>query len=452
MEQNTKLKKELGLVIATALVAGNMMGSGIFMLPATLASKSGPGATILAWLLTGVGSIFLALSFARLSRKIPRTGGPYEYSKLAFGDFMGFINAWLYWNGSWIGNAAVIIAVTSYAGNLIPAIGNNHINSFLFSSVILWIFTLINVLGVRVAGKVQTTITIFEIGLFLFFIVVAALHFNVDNLMPAFPSGKGMETLPAAATATLWAFIGFESSSIAAGEIKNPEKNVARSTIIGISIAVVMYMAINIFAMGAMPQEALAKSSAPIADILAQYFGSGIINIITAGVVVSVLGTTVGWLLSTARVAYAAGKDGMFPDFFAKVSKKSGTPYVSLIVGSVLVNILLAMNYQKSLVSAFNFVILLATLSYLPIYAFTAAAEMMLVVKREKNFNILTFVKHAFVPLMGFIYACWTIYGSGAETVMYGFLLMLAGIPFYIYMSLKNKERMKAIRSYENVA
>lgn len=452
MEQNTKLKKELGLVIATALVAGNIMGSGIFMLPATLASKSGPGATILAWIVTGLGSIFLALSFARLSRKIPKTGGPYEYSKLAFGDFMGFMNAWLYWNGSWIGNAAVIIAVASYAGSLVPAIGNSHINSFIFASIILWIFTLINVLGVRLAGKVQTTITIFEIGLFLFFIIAAALHFKMGNLTPAFPSGKGIATLPAAATATLWAFIGFESSSIAAGEIKNPEKNVARSTIIGISIAIVMYMAINIFAMGAMPQSVLAQSGAPIADILAQYFGAGIIKVITVGVVVSILGTTIGWLLSTARVAYAAGKDGMFPNFFAKVSKKNGTPYVSLIVGSVLVNILLAMNYQKSLVSAFNFVILLATLSYLPVYAFTAAADMMLMVKREKTFNFMYFIKSAFVPLVGFIYACWTIYGSGSDAVMYGFLLMLAGIPFYVYMTLKNKERLNKIRAYENVA
>lgn len=451
MEQNTKLKKELGLVIATALVAGNIMGSGIFMLPATLASASGPGATILAWIITGLGSIFLALSFARLSKRITKTGGPYEYSKLAFGDFMGFINAWLYWNGSWIGNAAVLIAVTSYAGALFPTIGSNHLASFLFASIILWIFTLINVIGVKLAGKMQTTITIFEIGLFLFFIISAALHFKIGNLTPAFPSGKGISTLPAAATATLWAFIGFESSSIAAGEIKNPEKNVARSTIIGISIAVVMYMAISIFAMGAIPQSALAKSSAPIAEILSQYFGNGIIKLITVGVVISILGTTIGWLLSTARIAYAAGKDGMFPSFFAKISKK-GTPKVSLIVSAVLVNILLAMNYQKSLTAAFNFVILLATLSYLPVYAFTAAADMMLIVKREKNFNFLSFVKGAFIPLVGFIYACWTIYGSGAETVMYGFLLMLAGIPFYVYMTFKNKEKINNIRSYENVA
>jgi amino acid transporter len=200
-------------------------------------------------------------------------------------------------------------------------------------------------------------------------------------------------------------------------------------------------MAINFFAMGAMPQDALGKSNAPIADILAQYFGSGITTLITVGIVVSILGTTIGWLLSTARVAYAAGEDGIFPSFFSIVHPRFKTPYISLILGSVLVNLLLFMNYNKSLSSAFTFIIILATLSFLPIYALTAAAEMLLIVKKEKNFNLLNFIKNSAIPLLGFIYAIWTIYGSGADTVMWGFIMMLSGIPFYIYSVLKNKER-----------
>ncbi len=449
MEQNTTLKKDIGLVIATALVTGNMMGSGIFMLPATLAQKSGTGATMIAWIITAIGSIFLALSFAKLGSKIPKTGGPYKYSKIAFGDFMGFMSAWLYWNGSWIGNAAVVIAIASYAGNLVPAISNSHLGAFLFTSAVLWIFTIINILGVRLAGKVQTTITIFELGLFLFFIISAALHFKLENIIPVIPAGKALNTVPSAATSTLWAFVGLESASIAAGEIKNPEKNVSRSTIIGIIIAAIMYMSISFFAMGAMPQEVLAKSGAPIADILAQYFGSGISNFITFGVVVSILGTTVGWLLSTARVAYAAGEDGIFPALFAKVHPRFKTPYVALIIGSVLVNILLFMNYNKSLTSAFSFIILLATLSFLPIYAMTAAAEILLIVKKEKNFNVWNFIKNSMIPLLAFAYAIWAIYGSGADAVMWGFIMMLIGVPFYIYGTLKSKEKFDRLRNYE---
>lgn len=449
MEQKSNLKKDIGLFIATALVTGNIMGSGIFMLPATLAKTAGPGSTILAWILTGAGSIFLALSFAKLGSKIPKTGGPYEYSKSAFGDFIGFLSAWLYWNGSWIGNAAVVIAIASYAGMLFPAISNNHVVGFLFTSCILWIFTIVNIVGVRLAGKIQTAITIFEILLFIFFIVAAGTHFDIKNLTPMFPKGKGLETMPIAATSTLWAFIGLESAAITAGEIRDPEKNVKRSTILGIIIAAVMYMAINMAAMGAESNVELAKSNAPIADILSKCFGSGIATFITIGAVISILGTTVGWLLSTARVAYAAGTDKIFPSVFSKVHPRFKTPYVSLIIGSVLVDILLFMNYNKSFTSAFSFVALLATLSFLPVYAITAASEIMLISKREDKFNLINFIKNSFVPLLGFAYAVWAIYGSGAETVMYGFILILLGIPFYMYMCFKNKEKLNEIRNLE---
>jgi amino acid transporter len=404
---------------------------------------------MMAWALTGVGSILLALSFANLGSKIPKTGGPYEYSKLAFGDFMGFLNAWLYWNGSWIGNAAIITAVASYTGKLIPVINNNHFIAFLYTSSILWIFTIINIMGVRKAGIIQTTITIFELLLFIFFIGITAYHFNPSFLQPIFPAGKGIETVPAAAASTLWAFIGFETASVAAGEIKNPERNVKLSTILGMVIAIVMYMAINFFAMGSMSQEALAKSSSPIVDILAQYLGSGFANVLLIACIISVLGTTVGWLLATARMSYAVGKDKVFPKIFAKVHPKYNTPYASLIISSVLANMLLFMNYSKSLLSAFNFIILLATLAYLPVYASTAAAEIILLVKFEGKLSIWKFIKKSIIPLLGFAYAVWAVYGSGKEAVFYGFLLILFGVPFYLYTRVKNSTQTGELQSLE---
>jgi amino acid transporter len=439
MENKKELKKELGLIIATALVAGNMMGSGIFMLPATLAAKSGSGATMLAWLITGVGSIFLALSFANLGSKIPKTGGPYEYSKMAFGDFMGFMNAWLYWNGGWIGNAAILTAVASYTASVCPLLNTNHTAAFIYTSAILWIFTFINILGVKKAGIVQTAVTIFEILLFVFFLIITVFNFHISYLEPVFPKGMGMSTVPTAASATLWAFIGFETASVAAGEIKNPEKNVKKSTIYGILIVLVLYMLINLFAMGAMPHKDLANSQSPIVDILSIYLGKKIADIILIGCVISVLGTTIGWILATARMSYAVGVDKMFPQIFAKVHPKYKTPYASLIICAVLVNILLLMNYNKSLVSAFNFIILLAALAYLPMYACTAAAEIVLLAKRDKNMNVFKFIKNSIVPLLGFAYATWAIYGSGAETVMYGFILILSGVPFYLYARIKRE-------------
>ncbi|WP_125154330.1 APC family permease [Clostridium rectalis] len=439
MEKETNLKKELGLFVATALVAGNMIGSGVFMLPSTLALKSGPGATMIAWFVTGIGSIFLALSFAKLGSKIPKSGGPYEYSKVAFGDFVGFLNAWLYWTASWIGNAAIITAVASYSGSLIPAIKNSGVIAFLYTSALLWLFTIINILGTKKAGIIQTVLTIFKLLLFLIFIIVAAYHFNSDFITPIFPEGKGVSTIPAAAVSTLWAFTGFESSSVNAEEIKNPKRNVGLSTILGISIAIIAYMLISFFSMGAMSQGDLAQKTSPIVDIMAQYLGKGVIKFLLIGSIISVLGTIIGWILTTARMSYAVARDGIFPGVFKKVHPKYNTPYVSLIINAILTNILLYMNYSESLLSAFNFMILLATLSYLPVYALTSAAEILILTKREKDFTVSKFLKGALIPLLGFIYALWAIYGAGEEAVFYGFLLMLSGVPFYLYMKIKGE-------------
>lgn len=436
--ENKSLKKEISLFMATMLVCGNMIGSGVFMLPSTLAQVSGPGATIIAWILTTVGSILIAISFANLGTKYPSTGGAYHYTKEAFGDFAGFLSAWLYWNGSWIGNAAILVAITSYASVVFPALNNPTI-SIIFSSAVLWIFTLINISGVKKAGKIQSFVTVFKIAFFALFIIVAFLNFDSVNILPLYPEGKGLSTVPLAATSTLWAFIGLESATVAAGELKNPEKNVRKSTIYGLIISAAIYLLISIGSMGAMNNKELAQSSAPLTDILTNALGTQVGKILTIAVVICILGTIIGWLLSTARVGYAAGVDGVFPKFFGKINKKTGTPVNSLIFGSVLVNILLVMNFQKGMVDAFTFITILATLSYLPVYLLSISAEMMLAFKEEKKFNFKIFIKKSILPLLAFVYVLWTIYGSGAETVMWGFILMLIGIPVYIYNYHKNK-------------
>ena len=436
--ENKSLKKEISLFMATMLVCGNMIGSGVFMLPSTLAQVSGPGATIIAWILTTVGSILIAISFANLGTKYPSTGGAYHYTKEAFGDFAGFLSAWLYWNGSWIGNAAILVAITSYASVVFPALNNPTI-SIIFSSAVLWIFTLINISGVKKAGKIQSFVTVFKIAFFALFIIVAFLNFDSVNILPLYPEGKGLSTVPLAATSTLWAFIGLESATVAAGELKNPEKNVRKSTIYGLIISAAIYLLISIGSMGAMNNKELAQSSAPLTDILTNALGTQVGKILTIAVVICILGTIIGWLLSTARVAYAAGVDGVFPKFFGKINEKTGTPVNSLIFGSVLVNILLVMNFQKGMVDAFTFITILATLSYLPVYLLSISAEMMLAFKEEKKFNFKIFIKKSILPLLAFVYVLWTIYGSGAETVMWGFILMLIGIPVYIYNYHKNK-------------
>jgi APA family basic amino acid/polyamine antiporter len=154
----TKRRATLGLSMATALVVGNMIGSGVFLLPASLAAY-GP-ISIVALALTGVGAMLLALVFAKLGRAYPETGGPYAYSRRAFGELIGFQQAWGYWIAAWAGNAAIAIAFVSYSGEYWPALRTNSLLAAMVALAAIWTLTAVNSLGVRQGGFVQVVTTI----------------------------------------------------------------------------------------------------------------------------------------------------------------------------------------------------------------------------------------------------------------------------------------------------
>lgn len=437
MENNKKdLKKELGLTIAIALVFSNIIGAGIFVIPSQLAQVTGAGASISAWVLTGVGAIILALSFANLGSKMPVSGGVVEYSRKSFGSFMGFMTAWLYWNGCWIGNATLFIVILKYLSAVFPIL-SNPLYGFILSSAIIWLFTYLNIKGAKSAGTVGSILILLKIIILILFIILASGVFDVKNIGPLFPQGGGIKTIPMAAAVTFWAFEGVEIATVASGEIKNPKRNVKISTILGISLALFFYVVISILSIGGMSREALANSPDPLSYIMAMVLGQKSLLYINIGIALSICGSSILWLLATGRAAYAAGKDNLFPAMFAKVHKKHGTPYVALIIGAILINLLLVLNFFKGLNGAYNFIVLLSTLSYLPVYAVSTLAEIMLVIdfkNKSLGKKILLLIR----PSLGFIFCVWAIYASGAQTVLYGFLLIMIGIPIYAYMKKKH--------------
>lgn len=442
LNDGAKLKRELGLGAATAIVVGNIIGSGIFMSPASFARVTNPKVSMIAWIITAIGSLLIALSFANLGSKMPKTGGPIVYTRAAFGDFAGFLIAWSFWIGAWVGNAAIITAFMSYFTYFVPAAKSPGV-AFLVCTAVVWIFTAINIFGVKYVGKIGVVSTVLKVGVLVVFIVIAAINFDPSYLSTVSNQDVvGMNTLPAAIAIALWSFVGLESATVAGGEIKNPEKNIKKSTIYGIIITAAIYIIMSFVAMGAMDQASLAKSEAPLAEIINSATGGNWGGtFIAAGALISTLGATAGWLLTTARSAVGAAEDGLFPAIFKKINPKYNTPTFALIIGSICMNLLLVMNYVSTLQKAFDFMILLATLSFLPAYSFCAAAEVVLLFKGSKDFNLINFLKNAFFSLLAFAYSIYAIYGTGAETVMYGFILMLVGIPIYVYMMLqKNKE------------
>ena len=441
-----ELKRELGLAAATAIVVGNCIGSGIFTSAASLAAASNPKTSMIAWVITAVGSLLIALSFASLGTAMPRTGGPIVYTRAAFGDFAGFLIAWTYWIGAWVGNAAIITAFMLYFTYFVPGAAT-PIYAFLITSGVLWLFTIVNILGVKGAGMVGIVSTVLKVGALVVFVVIAAMHFNPKMLSTVSDAKvSGMNTLLPAIAIALWAFVGIESATVPAGEIKDPKVNIRKSTIYGTLISAAVYIIVSIFAMGVLDQATLANSKAPLADIINAATGGGWGgNFIALGAIISTLGATSGWILTTARSAYGASQDKLFPEIFGKVHPKYKTPAAALIISGVAANILLILNYVGSLNAAFNFMLLLATLAFLPAYAFSAAADIVLLKKHSLDFNLFNFLKNSFVALLAFAYSLVAIVGTGSEVVMYGFILMLAGIPLYLYMMLQTNKEDKIV-------
>jgi APA family basic amino acid/polyamine antiporter len=438
-----RLKRSMGLWMATALVVGNMIGSGVFLLPASLAGAGGP-ISLLGWVLTGAGAILLALVFANLARAFPREGGPYAYARRAFGDFIGFQTAWGYWIAAWAGNAAIATAFVAYATVFWGKLGTSNLAAAVTGLAIIWLLTAINILGARESGVVQVITTVLKFVPLLAIGVIGLFSVKGGNFTPFAPDDHTLwdqfGAISLAGTFTLWAFIGLESATIPAEEVKDPERTLPRATIIGTVATTALYILATVAIFGIIPMNELANSNAPFADAAGQIFGGSWNKVIAAIAVISTFGALNGWILLQGRVPLAAARDGLFPARFANVHGTRRTPVFGLVVSSLLLSALMLMNYNSSLVDQFNQVILLATLTTLVPYAFSAAAQLQMLFQDRALFNPRHLVRDAVIAALAFGYSFWMIWGAGEEIIAKGFLLLTAGIPVYVFLKWRQNQ------------
>jgi APA family basic amino acid/polyamine antiporter len=430
--------EKIGLLTATSLVVGNMIGVGIFVLPAVLSNYG--SISLLGWIFTAAGALILAKIFSNFSKIITsKSGGPYVYSKAGFGDFTGFLVAWGYWIACWVSNGAVAIAVIGAASFFVPELATNSVLSVSIGLGLIWVFTWINSRGIKESGRVQLVTTIIKILPLLFIIVIGLFFFKIDNF-PSFnlTGENNFSTLSAVATLTLYAFLGIECATIPAGNIKNPERTIPRATMLGAVITTVLYILGTVVLFGILPLDILQSSPAPFAEAAKVMGGEYGGYFVAIGVIISGLGVLNGWILITGQISMATAKDDLFPDFFKK-ENKNGAPMNGFVIGGILSSIVMLMNYTEGLVEQFEFIIQITTLVALMPYLFTAASYALIVI--EKKLHTKSWIKTFVLSGLGFSYSLWAIYGSGSDIVFYGFLLMLMGIPVYVYMKwIKNKE------------
>jgi basic amino acid/polyamine antiporter, APA family len=431
-----------GLPVAIALIMGSIIGVGIFNLPTSLAAI-GP-ITLVSMALTTIGAIVLALMFAALSRRLPADGGPYAYSRVAFGNQLGFFNAWSYWISSWAGNAGIAVGWVLYVQEFINK-GGNKLFTILLVLVGLWVPAFINLSGVKNMGSVQMVTTVLKFVALAFMSTVGLFFIKSANYHPWNISGDGAITAIGSGMAiALFSYIGVEVASVAAGKVRDPDKNVPKSTVFGTLATAVVYMLSLIAVFGILPSSALEKSDAPFSAAVNEMFGGTWAGYTMAVVVIiSGFGALNGWTMIVAEMPLAAAKDGLFPDRFKQLSK-NGVPAFGIISGTVLASIAMAVNYIGSGgANVFTTLILMTGITVAIPYGFSALAQIKWRIVDRREMHGQRFARDMIVAVLSLIFSILFIYysrntGHSWFTYWAPFLLagvaMLLGIPVYARM------------------
>lgn len=426
----------LGFWMCVALVVGNSIGSGVFLLPASLAPYGLN--SLVAWALTAAGALLLALVFAQLSRAYPHAGGPYAYVELAFGPLTAFIVAWGYWISIWVGNAAIATGAVSYLTPFVPSIATVPGVSAAVTLTFLWMLTAVNCYGIKAAGWVQAVTTVLKLLPLVAISVLGLFSVRSSTVAAAASIPLSVSATTAAATLTLWGVIGFESATVPANKVRDPGWTIPAATLVGTVLTVLVAMISCTTVLLLVPPATLSQSNAPFADLAAQFWGASAGKILAAFAAISAFGALNGWILLQGELPNVMAKNGVFPRVFARDSARQ-TPTFALLFSSGLVTMLILMNYQKSLVSIFTFMILLSTTACLVLYLLCSLALLRLQWTGQLKASRTRTAPLAIVGVVATLFSLWAIVGAGREAVLWGAALLLAGAPLYLGLRSRSK-------------
>ncbi len=428
-----------GLSAATALIVGSIIGVGIFNLPTSL-SGYGP-ISLVSMALTTVGALALAVLFSSLSRRLPADGGPYAYARVAFGNGWGFANAWSYWITAWAGNAAIAVGWVLYVEEFVNT-GHERWASVLLVLVGLWVPAAINLSGVKNMGSVQIVTTVVKFAALAFMAVVGLFYIDTANFRPWNVSGgSAVSAIGGGMAIALFSYLGVETASVAAGKVRNPDKNIPRATIFGTLATAAVYMLSLTVVFGVLPNADLASSTAPFSDAVNSMFGGTWAGKVMAlAVIISGFGALNGWTMICAEMPYAAAKDGLFPERFARTNR-AGVPAFGILSSTVLASVAMAINYLGSSgATVFTTLVLMTGITAAIPYAFSALAQLKWRLADRRSVQTPRFLRDAVVAVVSLVFSIlfiWYSRNTGQRPFVYWapFLMaggaLLLGIPVY---------------------
>ncbi|MES2504126.1 MAG: arginine/agmatine antiporter [Myxococcota bacterium] len=415
---------KVGVVPATLMVAGNIMGSGVFMLPANLAATG--GIAIYGWIVTIIGALCLSMVYARMSSIDDSAGGSYAYAKRAFGPFIGYQTNLLYWVGNWIGNVALTVVGVGYLSFFFSTLGT-PMGGAIACIGMIWLFTYINILGPKITSRVQSVTTVLALIVIVGVAIFGWFRFSLDTYMTSW-NVQHLGTFPAIQSVlnvTLWSFIGVETASVAAGVVENPKKNVPIATIGGVALAAVCYLLSCTAIMGVIPGPELIKSAAPFADaakLAMGEIGGGIVSFCAAA---GCLGSLGGWIMATGLSAKAASDDGLFPKIFGRANAK-GTPVMGLIIVAVLMTLCVILTVSPSASKEFGTISSIAVLLTLVAYIYVASALIAIASRANQALGVIIFIS-----VVSIAFCSWAVIGTKGGEPAWLAVILLASTAMY---------------------
>ncbi len=432
--------RALGLTSATGLVIGSIIGTGVFTMPAVLASAGTVSLLVLA--VIAVGAMLLATLFGQLTRRVPNAdGGLYAYARHEFGDFAGYLTGWCYWIQAWAGNAAIVSAWVFYVDALF-GIHPSGIGNWGIALAGLWIPAAINLAGVRQMAWFQN-LTVALKFLPLLFVAVVGWFFIKSGNFGAFNASGGSlySAIGIAAGVALFSFIGVEVAAITAKRVHDPRKNVGRASLLGTAASAILYLLASAAVMGLVPHHDLVNNGAPFVNAFETVFSQGAwAGKLVAGLAVaSGIGALNGWTLVTAEVSRAVAADGLFPRAFAWTDRKDSA-WFSIVLAAVLPSLLLLWSYTTATgLTVFTDLVDLTVVTVAIPYLFSACAQLTYLVSRNRKVSGWLLGRDLVIAGAAVLFSMWVTFAAGYAAVYQALVIVLAGVVLYAFIAARRR-------------
>jgi APA family basic amino acid/polyamine antiporter len=414
--------------MCVALVVGNMVGSGVFLLPSSLAPLGWN--SVYGWLATLAGTMCLTVILSRLARDIGGGSGPFTYPAAAFGPGAGFVIAWSYWITTWVTNAALALAVVANLSVLWPWVAGSSVAPA-FAVGLIWLLVLVNCLGVRVAGETQLVTTLLK--LIPLFAAIAVAVWAISSGRASLPAHGavpiGLGAINAAATITLFPMLGFESAMAAGERVEDPGRTIPRATLLGTAIIGIIYLLSCSAVTMLLPAASVAGSNAPFSHFFSTLISPEIGALVALFAAIAALGALNGFTLLQGELLLGPARNGMFPIWFA-AENRFESPYRMHLLSSGLASLLVLVNYTRGLAGLFQFMVLVTTSTTIIFYMAGTFAGMKLV----REGRIGTSRGFTAIAIAGLVYSLWAFYGAGIEAGLWSLAMTAVGIPIYLMM------------------